>query len=66
MAPLWRTGALPRRLRGPKIKENPGNSRALGDAGLGQFDRDPQIDLGQDLVEPIVARGVMEIGGHRL
>jgi hypothetical protein len=33
----------------------PQDRLALRHAGLGQLDRDPQIDLGQNLVEPVVA-----------
>jgi len=40
------------------------NSGKLRNSGLSQFHRDAQIDLGHDLVEAIVARGVMEVGSH--
>ena len=34
--------------------------------GFGQFDRDPEVDFAQDLVEPVVARTVLEAAGNRL
>ncbi len=39
-------------------------ARDLKNASFGQLDGDPQIDLGHDLIEPIVAGRVVEIGGH--
>ena len=40
-------------------------SRPLREARFGQFDRDPQIDFRHDLVEPVVARRLLEVAGHR-
>jgi hypothetical protein len=61
--------ALPRSGAGKKSEEKPRkfvrfrtgwtgrpqDRLVLRHAGFGQFDRDPQIDLGQNLVEPVVA-----------
>ena len=33
--------------------------------GFGQFDFDPQLDLGQDRVEPGIAGGGFQVGGGR-
>ena len=44
----------------------PGAGKALRGRHLGDFDLDPQLDLGQDAVEGGVARAVLEMGGHRL
>jgi hypothetical protein len=33
-------------------------------AGFSEFDRDPQVDLGQDGIELFVAGTVLEIGGE--
>jgi hypothetical protein len=35
-----------------------------GHAGFGEFDRDPQVDLGQHGIELFVAGTVLEIGGE--
>ena len=36
-----------------------------GEAGFGQFDRDAKVNFGQDLIDPIVARAVLEVAGYR-
>ncbi len=40
--------------------------RRYGVASLGDFDLDPQLDLGQHAVQGGVPRAVLEMGGHRL
>jgi hypothetical protein len=43
----------------------PGDSVASGDTGFSQFDRDPQVDLTHDLIEPGVARRLAEVASDR-
>ena len=58
---MWRR-RRPRSTGGPDT--NSGKSGVLGDAGLGQFDGDPQINLRENLVNPTVSRPVVKVGGH--
>jgi hypothetical protein len=41
------------------------NKPALRHPGLGQFDRNPQIDLGHDLVQLVIAGRLAQVAGHR-
>jgi hypothetical protein len=61
------TGGIQKR-NGPGVIEAGGilGRPRSGHSGLGQFDRHAQVDLRQNLVEPIIAGGVMKVGRYGL